>query len=103
MVKFNYKPPRPIYFFRVTEDIRKNNLLLAELERIAPWASGQYAFSTDKDDEYLIQDKDNKDMYWDVNDIIYTHNHCIANECACSEMGSLITIIGTEVVVDGRD
>jgi hypothetical protein len=55
------------------------------------------------DVEYLIQDEDNKDMYWDVNEIIYTHNHCITNEQSCSEMGSLITIIGTEVVIDVRD
>jgi hypothetical protein len=103
MTKFKYIPPRPIYFYRVTVDTKRNNLLLAELERIAPWASGQYAFSTDKDDECLIQDEDNKDMYWDINEIIYTHNHCIANESSCSEMGSLITIIGTEVIVDDRD
>lgn len=90
MTKFEYIPPRPIYWFQVINgDIEANEKMLAELRRLTPWADGEECWIGDTDDDPLS----------DPNQIIYNHRGIIANENKYGYFGQIITMIGTEIQI----
>lgn len=88
MADFIYKPAMPIYWFQVTHDKEKNERLLSELKRLAPWAA--------EDEIWLEEDE----PMTDVNCIVYNHRRVISNEDRYKTFGTMITLIGTEILLE---
>lgn len=86
-LKLTLTPPKPIYWFEVTENKEHNLSLLEYLENLSGVKVPQ------EDREYAINDME-------VEHIFYNHKMCIVLEDMYSDNGTMIRLFGTEITLE---